>query len=201
MQRYGDLTVFRMAALCHLGFLKVNFLTVCSSKRPILHHRAKFRKDRDFCNFQDGGRRHLGFSKIRNFNGRSAVWGQCASPRQIPSKSDKRLQRYDNLTVFKMASAILDLLGAYWDHTQWPLGGLYHYAKFGLNRCSSFDNMKLSIFCPSGLKTPIHAPKIGVLGYFTPKMGSTINETPKRQPSEWEWDSFPIWSWTMSPTR
>ena len=28
-------------------------------------------------------------------------------------------------------SAILDLLGAYWDHPWWPLGGLYRYAKFG----------------------------------------------------------------------
>jgi len=40
--------------------------------------------------------------------------------------------------------------------------------------------MKLSIFCPFGLKTPIHAPKIGVFGDFTPKMGSNVNETPKR---------------------
>ena len=39
--------------------------------------------------------------------------------------------------------------------------------------------MKLSIFRPFGLKTPIHAPKIGVLGYFTPKMGSIVDETPK----------------------
>jgi len=29
------------------------------------------------------------------------------------------------------------------------------------------------------LKTPIYAPKIGVLGVFHPKMGSNINETPK----------------------
>jgi len=28
-------------------------------------------------------------------------------------------------------SAVLDLLVAYWDHPRWPLGGLYHYAKFG----------------------------------------------------------------------
>jgi len=40
--------------------------------------------------------------------------------------------------------------------------------------------MKLLIFCPFGLKTPIHAPKIGVLEYFTPKMESNVNETPKR---------------------
>jgi len=33
-----DLTVFIMAAICHLGFLAV--------KRPILHHRTKFHKDR-----------------------------------------------------------------------------------------------------------------------------------------------------------
>jgi len=39
--------------------------------------------------------------------------------------------------------------------------------------------MKLSINCPFGLKTPIHAPKIGVLGDFTPKMGNNVNEPPK----------------------
>jgi len=40
-----------------------------------MHHRDKFREDRsewltysDFCDFQDGGRRHLGFLKTRNFN-------------------------------------------------------------------------------------------------------------------------------------
>jgi len=50
--------------------------------------------------FQDGGRRHFGFSKIRNFNGRSAVRGQYASLYQILSKSVKRLQRHCDLTVF-----------------------------------------------------------------------------------------------------
>jgi len=36
--------------------------------------------NRDFCDFQDGGRRHLGFSQIRNLTGLSAVRGQDASP-------------------------------------------------------------------------------------------------------------------------
>jgi len=63
------------------------------------------RKFCDFCDFQDGGRRHLGFSKIRNFNGQSAVVGQYASFCQISSKSVKQLQRYGDLTVFKMAAA------------------------------------------------------------------------------------------------
>ena len=107
---YGDFTVFKMAAVRHLGFVKFNFLTVGADKRPILHQRTKFRNDRsnrcgsryrDFCDFQDGGCRHVEFSKIQNFNGRSAVAGQCASSCQISSKSVKRLQRYGDLTVFK----------------------------------------------------------------------------------------------------
>ena len=81
-------------------------------KGHILHHRTKFYKDRSnhygdiviFVIFQDGGRRHLEFLKIRNFNDLSAVWGQCASSCQISSKSVKRLQRYGDLTVFKMAA-------------------------------------------------------------------------------------------------
>ena len=88
----------------------MNFLIVGAVKGHILHQRTKFYKDRSnrwgdiaiFVIFQDGGRRHLGFSKIGNFNGRSAVGGQCASSGQISSKSVKRLQRCGNLTVFKM---------------------------------------------------------------------------------------------------
>ena len=68
---------------------------------------------------------------------------------------------------FKMAaSAILDMTGVYWDHPRRLLGGLYRCAKFGWNRCSTFDNMKVLIFCAFGLKTPIYAPKIGVFGGF-----------------------------------
>jgi len=62
------------------------------------------RRYRDFCDFPDGGCRHLEFSKIRNFNGISAVGGQYTSLCQISSKSVKRLQRYCDLTVLKMAA-------------------------------------------------------------------------------------------------
>jgi len=92
-------------------------------KGHILHQRTKFHKDRsnrngdiaNFVIFQDGGRRHFGFSKIRSFNGRSAVRGKYATLYQILSKSVKRLPRYSDLTVFSKwrPSAILDLLGAY----------------------------------------------------------------------------------------
>jgi len=95
-----------MAAVRHLGFVKFDFLMVGTVKGHILHQLTQYYKDRSnrygdiaiFVIFQDGGRRHFGFSKIRNFNGRSAVRGQYASLYQILSKSVKRLQRYGNLT-------------------------------------------------------------------------------------------------------
>ena len=46
VQRYGNLTVFKMATVRHLGFVKFKFLTVGEVKRHILHQRTKFRKDR-----------------------------------------------------------------------------------------------------------------------------------------------------------
>jgi len=66
---------------------------------------------------------------------------------------------------------------------QWVFGGLYHSAKFGYDRCSSFYNMNISIFGPFRWKMPINAPKIGVFVQFetlnelqyqpTPKMAHT----------------------------
>jgi len=49
------------------------------------------------------------------------------------------------------------------------LGGLLLLCKFGWNQCSSCDNMEFLILCTFGLKTPIHAHKIWVLGDMTPK--------------------------------
>jgi len=112
----------------------------------------------------------------------SHVGCQSASLCQISSKSVKRLLRYGDLTGFFSKwrpSAILDLSGAYWEYPRRLLGGLYRFAKFGLNRCLTFDNMKVLIFCAFGLKTPIHAPKIGVFGDLTPLVGSNINVTIK----------------------
>ena len=46
--------------------------------------------------------------------------------------------------------------------------GLYHCAKFGWNPFRSFDNMHVFQFCEFGLKTPIHAAKLGFLKFLTP---------------------------------
>jgi len=129
-----------MAAVRRIGFVKFKFLTVGAVQRPILHQHTKFRKDWSkrcgdiaiFCDFQDGGRRHLGFSKIPNFNGLPAVRGQFASPCQISSKSVKRLPIYGNLTIFKMAAVRhLGFVGRLLGPPTMPLGGLYRCAKFG----------------------------------------------------------------------
>jgi len=69
LQRYGNLTVVKMAAVRQLVFVKFEFLTAGAVKRQILHQHTKFREDRSnrcgdiaiFVFFQDGGRRHVGF--------------------------------------------------------------------------------------------------------------------------------------------
>ena len=97
------------------------------------------------------------------------------------------------------ASAILDMSGVYWDHPRRLLGGLYRCAEFGLNRCSTFDNRKVLIFCVFGLKTPIHAPKIGVFGDLTPLVGSNINVTIKKGTNGCEMTLFEPLSVKIAP--
>jgi len=60
------------------------------------------------------------------------------------------------------------------------IGGLYHSAKFGYDRCSSFYNTNISIFGTFGWKMPIHAPQIGILGQFNPLNGLQYQPKPKR---------------------
>jgi len=94
-----------------------------------------------------------------------------------------RINRYCSMVdfrFFKMAAVrhlgfVLRVLGP----PRRVFGGLCDCAKFGCNQRSNFDSMQILIFCTLSLKMPIHAPKIRVFGDFTPKMGSSMNETPK----------------------
>ena len=100
-------SIWRPSAI--LDLWRSNFLTVGEVKRPILHQHTKFHKDRSnrcrdiaiFVIFQDGGRRHLGFSKIKNFNGRSTARSQYVSSCHISSKSAEQSQRYGDLSFFQ----------------------------------------------------------------------------------------------------
>jgi len=134
------------------------------------------RRYNNFSIFQDGGRRHLGFINFHNFNCRNAQEVHTALPCQISWRSVKPLRRYADFSIFPIwrLSAILDLWCACLDQIlhsdkdhQCPsrvFGGLYHCAKFGWNRWSSFDNMHVFWFREFGLKMPIQAPKLGFWG-------------------------------------
>jgi len=65
------------------------------------------------------------------------------------------------------------------DHPQRVFGGLCDCAKFVCKWRGNFNSMQVLIFCALSLKMPIHTAKIGVFEDFTPKMGSSMNETPK----------------------
>jgi len=100
-----------------LDFQNFNFSTVRTVKRvgtallcPILSKLLQpWLRYRDFSIFQDGGRRHLGFSKFKFFNGRNGQEDQTASLCQILSKSLEPRPRYGDFRFFKMAAAaILD---------------------------------------------------------------------------------------------
>jgi len=74
LQKHCNLTVFKMAAVRHLGFLKFRFLTARAVRRHFAPpHQISQRSVKplwgysDFCDFQDGGRRHLEFSKHSKF--------------------------------------------------------------------------------------------------------------------------------------
>ena len=95
---------------------------------------------------------------------------------------EDRSNRSGNMADFRFSrwrpSANLDLFYACWDHPRRVFGGLYDCAKFGCNRRSNFDSRPMQISILS-LKMPIH-PQNRFFWDFTPKMGSSMNETPDR---------------------
>ena len=83
----ADFPFFKMAAVRHLGFLKVGNLTADPIRRPNMRHRSKFCEDRsnharDKANssiFKMAAVRHLEFLKLGNFN--SLIWRYCLGNR------------------------------------------------------------------------------------------------------------------------
>jgi len=108
----------------------------------------------------------LDLLNFHNFNCRNAQEVHTFLSCQISWRSVKLSRRYADCSIFPIwrLSAILDLWCACLDHPQRAFGGLYHCAKFGWNRCSSLDNIRVFWFREFGLKTHIQAPKLGVWG-------------------------------------
>ena len=114
-------------------------------------------------------RRHLGFSKIQNFNGWSTARGRYASPCQISSKSVERSQRYGDLSVFFQNG------GRPPSWICWASVGTTHDDH--LMVCIVVPNLvkidavvtitwNFQYFARLAWKRLFHAPKIGVLGVF-----------------------------------
>ena len=57
---------------------------------------------------------------------------------------------------------------------------LHHRAKFRQNRSYRGRDMAVFRFREFGLKTPIHAPKLGGFGFFDPLNGEQCERFPKR---------------------
>jgi len=93
--------------------------------------------------FQEGGRRHLGFSKSENFRGGKAQDVQSASSYQISRRSVKPLLRYGDFSIFQDGGRPPSWIC---DDPRRAFGDLYHFAKFGWNRRSSFDDMHVFDF-------------------------------------------------------
>ena len=73
----------------------------------------------------------------------------------------------------------LKLLAAYWEHPRRPLDGLHRCAKFGRNRCRSFDNMQLSIFAYLAWKRLFTPQNWCFSGISSPKWGEMSTKPPK----------------------
>jgi len=169
---------FKMAAAVILDFQNLKILTVGRLKRVEMRPRAKFGR-----NLSNGGRDMaiFRFSKMaaaasldfQNFKFSTVGCFKSVEVRRCAKFGQNRWNRCRDMATFIFPrwrpSAILDVLCGCLDHPWRVLGGLYHCAKFGLNQCSSFDNMQVLVFCDYGLKTPIHAPFSGFLEHMSPK--------------------------------
>ena len=185
--RYGDFSIFQDGGCRHLGFGNFTFLTVTTVKRVELRHHAKFCRNRSY-----HGRDMVifGFFKIaaaaildfRNFEFLPSVTSRGSKCIIVPNFVNIALTTAKIWQFFyfsKMAQYdILDLCFVHWDHPWSAFDGLCHFAKFGWNRCSSFDNMHIFRFHDFGLKTPIHAPKLFFGGW--PLNGEPCEKIHKR---------------------
>jgi len=105
----ADFQFFKMAALCHLEFLKVGNFNFRSgseaqgaSSYQISQRSVKpFQRYGRFSIFKMAAVRHLGFLKVENFNFRSGLVTEYASSCQIPLKSVKQFPRHGQFSIFE----------------------------------------------------------------------------------------------------
>jgi len=139
------------------------FFLVGAVKIPILHQRTKFRKYPSHCCrdiaifliFKMAAAAIFDFQKFEILTV-DLLYG--ANVRQISSKWVERFQRYSDLTVFfqnirrPLSCICCAPIGITRDD---HLVVSLVVKKIGSIRCASFDDIKLSIFCPFGLSSSV----------------------------------------------
>jgi len=154
---------FKMAAAAILILKNVEILGAGRLKTAKIRHRAKFCADwlnhcRDMAIsfFQDGGRRHLGFLKCRNFRGGKVLDGQNASPCQISRHRPNRCWDMAIFLFFKMATAAIfdfqnvEILGV----GRLKTAKMRHHAKFRGDRSNRCWDMTIFLFFQDGGHPP-----------------------------------------------
>jgi len=108
---------------------------------------------------------HLGFSNSVNFKGRWVAGSQVHHPAKFHRNWSRGCGDQDILISQDGGHLpFLDLFAAFLDHTQSIFDGLYWSAKFRRNPCSSFDNMKIWIFCAFASPSPPPKKKLWFWG-------------------------------------
>ena len=94
---------FKMAAVRQLVFRIMLFLGFIGVGSAHSRQCTKIGRSRpNGCgDFQDGGRRHLGFSEMQIFSGPLALETHSAPARQIASKSARPLLKYGDFSIFQ----------------------------------------------------------------------------------------------------
>jgi len=117
----------------------------------------------------------------------SSLHGRDASSHEISLSNPELLIFFQNSRWRPPPSWIC--FGETWDHPRCLIHGAYFLQKSCHDRLGSFQVIRISIFFSFRFGSAIHAPKISVLGDFTPIIYGHIVQTPKRHFLAWH-DAF-----------
>jgi len=192
----GDFSIFKDGGRRHLGFLKLQFLTGRLVKRVELRHRAKFRQNRSKCDgdmaifrFFNDGRRHLEFLKYVNFMGEKSQESQNMPNFASIGQTVAEIWRFFDCFQDggRPPSWICD--ECVWTTHEGHL--VVFIAVQNMQNLVGIDAVVLIMYMlllcyvfqlhQFGWKTPIHAPKIGILeGGFDPLNGEAYQRNPQK---------------------
>jgi len=140
LQKYGDLTVCEIAAVRHIGFLKIHFFTVgtvnsafCITKPNIVKiGQTVAEKSRFLVIFTMAPAAILDIQKFEILTVDPLYRANLRHHAKFHLTRSHRCRIWPFNRLYKMAAVRnLGFVGRDWDHPQWSLSGFYRCAKFG----------------------------------------------------------------------